>query len=52
MKKLLDWLFGRRARVIRGKNAGYSSRWYEVQDGFICIKKGENKGFVVDVEDR
>lgn len=50
MKKLLDWLFGRkRVRVIRGINAGYSSRWYEVKDGFIAIKKGINKGFVVDM---
>lgn len=53
MKRLLEWLFGRKVRVIRGKNAGYSSKWYEVKDGFISLKKGTNKGFVVDmVEDR
>ncbi|WP_305862488.1 hypothetical protein [Helicobacter cholecystus] len=49
MKRLLKRLFRRRVWVIRGRNAGYSSLWYEVENGFICIKKGENKGFVVDM---
>lgn len=49
-EKTFDWLFGRgKVKVIRGRKAGYSSRWYEVKDGFIAIKKGINKGFVVDM---
>lgn len=47
MKKLL-----KKRGVIRGKKADYSEQWYEVKDGFISLKKGKNKGFVVDVENR
>ncbi|WP_199919393.1 hypothetical protein [Helicobacter enhydrae] len=50
MKRLIEWLFGRgKVEIIRGRKAGYSSRYFEVQGEFIAIKSGENKGFVVDI---
>lgn len=44
--------FPKKTKVIKGLKAYYHPAWYAVENGLICIKKGENKGFVVDIEDR
>ncbi|HIY44400.1 MAG TPA: hypothetical protein IAA23_05135 [Candidatus Helicobacter avistercoris] len=48
MKKLLKKLFGKREKMIRGKNADYHPIWYEEIEGVILIRKGKSKGCIVD----
>lgn len=52
MKKIIKSLWKKKVHLIKRRNAGYSPKWYECENGFISIKKGKNKGFVVDLEDR
>ena len=46
MKKLLKKLFGKREKMIRGKNADYHQTWYEEIEGEILIRKGKSKGSI------
>ena len=48
MKKL----FFKKARMIRGMNASYSSRYYELKGEYIILKKGKNKIIIDVLKDR
>lgn len=48
MKKL----FFKKARMIRGMNASYSSKYYELKGEYIILKKGKNKIIIDVLKDR